>query len=120
MHELSIALNLIELAEDAARSAGARSVEVVHLRLGVMAGVVNDALLFGYEVACRGTLLEGSRLVIEDVPLVVYCPSCRRESTLASIQSLQCPHCGTFTADVRSGTELQLVSLEICDYAEIN
>ncbi len=110
MHELSIALNLVEIAEAAAEG---QPVQTVHLRLGAMAGVVKDALLFAYDVATKGTLLEGSRLDIEDVPLVIYCPRCRCERELASIQSLQCPVCGEFSADLRRGRELEIISLEV-------
>ncbi len=113
MHELSIALDLVEVAESAARAAGAQAVETVNLRVGVLSGVVKEALLFVYDSATEGTMLENSRLVIEDVPLVVFCPDCQRESELPSIQLLQCPHCGTYTADVRQGRELEIVSLEV-------
>ena len=113
MHELSIALQLIEIAEASARQADAQHVDTVHLRLGVLAGVVKDSLLFAYDTATAGTLLEGSRLEIEDVPLVIHCPSCQQDRELPSIQSFQCPICGTFSSDVRQGTELELVSLEI-------
>lgn len=113
MHELSIALQLVEIAENAAVRAGARHVEVVHLRLGALAGVVKDSLLFAYGTATEGTLLSGSRLEIEDIPVTIYCPACAAERELAAVQSFQCPVCGTFSADTRSGTELELVSLEI-------
>lgn len=113
MHELSIALQLIEIAEASARQADAQHVDTVHLRLGVLAGVVKDSLLFAYDTAAEGTLLEGSRLEIEDVPLVIHCPTCQQDRELPSIQSFQCPICGTFSSDVRQGTELELVSLEI-------
>ena len=85
MHELSIAIDLVEIAENAARSAGAQAVETVYLRVGVMSGVVKEALLFVYDTATKDTMLENSRLEIEDVPLVVYCPDCQLESELPSI-----------------------------------
>lgn len=113
MHELSIALNLVEIAEAAARDAGAARVETVYLKLGVFSGVIKEALCFGYDTATRGTLLEGSRLEIEDIPLVVYCPTCDQERELPSIQLFQCPHCGTPTNEIRRGTELELSSMEI-------
>ena len=113
MHELSVALQLIEIAEAAARQANAPQVDTVHLRLGVLAGVVKDSLLFAYDTATEGTMLAGSRLEIEDVPLVIHCPTCAQDRELPSIQAFQCPICGTFSSDVRQGTELELVSLEI-------
>lgn len=116
MHELSIAYSLVSTAEDAARKANAHRVTVVHLKLGLLSGVVKDALLFGYDIATEGTLLAGSRLEIEDVPVVIYCPSCDAEQALESIQSLRCPVCNTLTGDIRQGKELELVSLEIDDH----
>jgi hydrogenase nickel incorporation protein HypA/HybF len=65
MHELSIAARIVELAQEEAESRGVR-VLAVHLRLGPLSGVVRHALLGSYEIACAGTPLESSRLVIED------------------------------------------------------
>ena len=68
MHELSIAMSIVELAEE---EAGARGVGIraVHLRLGPLSGVVKRALLSAYELACEQTILEGSQLIIEEVPI---------------------------------------------------
>lgn len=113
MHELSLVLNLVEIAEASAREAGAERVEVVHLQVGVLSGVVKEALLFAYDIATEGTLLEGSRLEVEELPVVVYCPACGCLSELPSPQHLACPRCGEPTADIRQGTELEIVSLEV-------
>lgn len=120
MHELSIAYNLVKAAEDAARDAGVTQVSVVHLRLGALSGVVKDALLFSYDIATEGTLLAGSQLAIEDVPVVVFCPICNAEKTLESVQRFRCPTCDTLTGDIRQGKELELISLECDDYETTN
>lgn len=117
MHELSIVLNLIEIAEKAARDAGAERIEVAHLKLGRFAGVVKESLVFSYDLATQGTLLEGSRLEIEDIPLLVYCQTCDREIELPSIQLFQCPHCENPVLDIRHGREIELTSVEVCDRA---
>jgi hydrogenase nickel incorporation protein HypA/HybF len=54
---------------------------------------VKDALLFSYEVACQDTPLEGSRLLIEEVPITVFCPQCKEKRVLESVQSFSCPEC---------------------------
>lgn len=64
-------------------------------------------------MACFQTPLEGSRLVIEEVPVVVFCPHCEVERPLDSLQSFCCPECGTPTPRVERGRELELVALEI-------
>jgi hydrogenase nickel incorporation protein HypA/HybF len=66
MHELSIALSIVEIAQEQGDQQGGR-IDAVHLRLGSLAGVTRDALLFCYDVACQDTPLAGSRLVIQDV-----------------------------------------------------
>lgn len=55
----------METAVEAAREEEVARVTAVHLRLGALAGVAPEALLFCYDVAVEGTPLAGSRLVIE-------------------------------------------------------
>lgn len=116
MHELSIAYNLVSIAEDAAKEAGVDQIDSVHLKLGALAGVVQDALLFSFDVATKGTLLEGSTLQIENVPVVIYCEQCDAEHPLENIQLLRCPVCDTPCGDIRQGKELELVYLEYSEH----
>ncbi|MGD0646856.1 MAG: hydrogenase maturation nickel metallochaperone HypA [Acidobacteriaceae bacterium] len=113
MHELSIAYSLVELASQTAAEAGATRVRAVYLRLGALSGVDRGALDFCYEVATEGTLLAGSTLVVEELPVRVYCPACVQEVELASIQCFQCPQCGAPSGDIRQGRELALESIEV-------
>jgi hydrogenase nickel incorporation protein HypA/HybF len=116
MHELSIALSLVDLATNAATDAGEdRPIEAVHIRVGDLAGVVIDALEFCWEVATRDTPCQGARLEVEAVAVRVSCPSCHQESELEAPHAFRCAHCGTPTAQVVAGRELDLVSLEISD-----
>jgi hydrogenase nickel incorporation protein HypA/HybF len=112
MHELSIASSIVEMAEEEAESRGV-AIEAVHLRLGTLAGVVKEALLSCYEMACEGTRLEGSRLLIEEVPVVVRCSACGARGELPSLQSFCCPQCGAPTNEIVQGRELEVVALEI-------
>ena len=115
MHELSIAQSLVETATEAAREAGASKVTVVHLRLGQMSGVVKSSLDFCYELITQDTLLEGSCLVVHELPVMIYCPVCAREVELPSYQRFCCPHCDTPSADIRQGREIEVESLEVED-----
>jgi hydrogenase nickel incorporation protein HypA/HybF len=114
MHELSIAMGIVDAALDESQSRGVQ-VTAVHLRLGALSGVVKDALLFSYEVACQGTPLEGSQLIVEDLPVVIFCSECQATRTLPSVQSFICPECGAPTMDIRQGKELEVFALEIED-----
>ncbi len=115
MHELSIAMSLIEAAcEEAGRLGGVR-VEALHLRLGALSGVVREALEFSFELAAAGTAIEGARLEIEEIPVTVLCPRCGEERQLLSLQHFRCPVCDTPTPDVVHGRELELTALEVLD-----
>jgi hydrogenase nickel incorporation protein HypA/HybF len=116
MHELSIAMSIIELADEEAARRGVQ-VEAVHLRLGALSGVVRDALLSCYEMVCEGTPLQGSRLLVEDVPIVIFCTTCKAQRPLNSAQLFCCPECGTPSAEVVQGKELEVVALEIKECA---
>jgi hydrogenase nickel incorporation protein HypA/HybF len=113
MHELSIALSILDFAAEEAERQGRRRVVAIHLRLGPLSGVVKDALQSAYDLARETSDLGESELVIEEVPLVAYCPACCTERTLVSAQELCCPACGTPTPEVVRGRELEVFALEI-------
>jgi hydrogenase nickel incorporation protein HypA/HybF len=116
MHELSIAMSIAEMAGDEAACRGVE-VEAVHLRLGVLSGVVKEALLSCYEMACDGTALQGSHLIVDEVPTVIFCQKCKAERALSSVQLFCCPICGTPSAEIVQGKELEIVALEIKECA---
>ncbi len=117
MHELSIAMSLVDMASEEAERRGGVSIEAVHLKLGPLAGVVKEALAFSFDIAAAGSAIEGARLVIEDIPLTANCGPCGVERVIATPQHLRCPVCGTPTPDIVHGAELELFALEIRDNA---
>lgn len=115
MHEVSIAMSLVEAVSEQAAAEHVDKVHAVHIRVGAFAGVVNDALLFAWDIAAEGTVVAGARLLIEDVPLVVFCPQCDEAKTIEGHPVLQCPQCGTLTPTIVRGRELQLIAVEVPD-----
>jgi len=116
MHELSIAMSIVELAEEEAQRREVW-INVVHLKLGALSGVVREALLSCYEMACEGTALQGSRLEVEDVPVVIFCSSCQSRRPLSSMQLFCCSECGTPSSEIVQGKEIEVVALEIQECA---
>jgi hydrogenase nickel incorporation protein HypA/HybF len=112
MHELSIAMNIVQIAEEAARKADFSRVMVLHLRIGALSSVVPDALRFSFDLAAAGTMVEGARLEIEELQVRVFCERCGVESDLPSLQRFCCPLCQQPTGRIVQGRELQLISLE--------
>lgn len=113
MHELSIAMSIVDMATEEVIRLGAARVDAVHLRLGRLSGVVPRALRASFEMATEDTVLAGSRLVIEEIPILVYCGLCDATLPVSSMQAFSCSVCGTPTGDVRQGRELEVTALEI-------
>ena len=112
MHELSIAMNIVDtLGEELAGESG--KVAAVRVEVGVLSGVVPDALLFAWEAASNGSRLEGSRLEIQEKKAVVHCPYCGGDKELPAIDRLRCPDCDAFTPDLVSGRELRIREVEL-------
>jgi len=78
-----------------------------------MSGVVKESLLFSYDLACEGALLKGSNLVIEEIPVMVCCPTCGIETLPHPIQILRCLVCETPTPQVTRGKKLEVIALEM-------
>ena len=111
MHELSIALSLVEAVEEEAQKHEGR-VTAVHLRLGPLSGVIKDALMSAYGLASEGSTVSAP-LIIEEIPIVVYCDICQGNRTVPSMQWICCPDCGTPALQILQGKELELVALEM-------
>jgi hydrogenase nickel incorporation protein HypA/HybF len=119
MHELSIVSSIVEtvtetLAALPESSRGARVLEV-RLRVGALASVIPESLEFCWGIASEGTPLEGSRLVVNVLPVVMHCAACGEDMTLEGVQGFRCPRCGEPCSDMRQGRELEIDSIEIED-----
>ena len=112
MHELGIAQSIVEIAEENARQQGATRGLAVTVEVGALSGVMAESLEFCFDACCRETLLDGSRLKIEQVPARARCRECRQEYDLANFFD-NCPACDSAASDLLSGEELRIKEMEI-------
>ena len=112
MHELSIMQSALSLALDQARQAGAVRVHAIRLRIGMLSGVVPEALEFAFEALTPGTLAEGAKLAIEAVPARFWCATCTQELQSDNMFA-ECHGCHSPSGDLRAGREMELASLDI-------
>jgi hydrogenase nickel incorporation protein HypA/HybF len=113
MHELSIAQSIAEAVEIKAIECNAARVKRVRLRIGEASGIVTDALAFCFEmVASPVPILEGAHLSIDRVPHRALCRYCAREFDVTNFVA-RCPTCEEWSAEVVSGTELEILDMEI-------
>lgn len=117
MHELSIAQSLIEAACEAAAEEGSVRVTRLQVRIGLLSGVVPQALQFSFGLAAEGTACECAVLEVEEIRVRVFCSRCDEPRSLPDGYVLICPVCAAPTPQIIAGRELELVSLEITDDA---
>ena len=103
---------LVEMATEEAEKRGAR-VLAAHVKLGMLTGVVKEALMSAYEMASQGTPLEGTALVIAEIPAVVHCAVCQQDRVSRPYEWFSCGVCGAPATDVVRGRELELSALEL-------
>jgi hydrogenase nickel incorporation protein HypA/HybF len=115
MHELSIAMSVLEAIEEQSQQRNGARITAVHVKIGPLSGVVPKALQGAFELAREGTDFEECKLMIEEMPVIIRCAVCRADRPVVSIQQMSCSVCGTATADVAGGRELEVCAMEICE-----
>lgn len=115
MHEMGIALQIIDIASSALPDdVPDGQVETLNLKIGKLTAVVPESLRFCFNVASRDTRLAGARLNLEEIPVVVHCGECGSSSTIEK-PPFVCSTCGNGGIEIVSGRELMVVSIELAD-----
>ncbi|GAB4390145.1 MAG: hydrogenase maturation nickel metallochaperone HypA [Thermodesulfovibrionales bacterium] len=113
MHEASIALSILGIAENNCREAGYERVESIRVRVGRASGVLPDALVMAFDIVKAGTVSENASLLVDDVPVGGRCRACGQEFTTEDLYILACPLCGSGDFTVDSGRELDITEIEV-------
>lgn len=110
MHELSIAMSIVEIAEENAKQSNVTKLTEIELEVGALSGVVYDALEFAMEEAVRDTILENAIRKIIRIPGKAKCNDCSNEFDVDDIYTA-CPKCNSFDSEVIGGKELRVKTL---------
>lgn len=113
MHELAVTQNLVDIAVDAARSAGATQIRAVHVVVGALTGIAPDSLQFYFDFISRDTLAAGARLELTLQPAQATCGNCGALFAVAPPLDGCCPACGGAPAHVVGGNALLVKSIEV-------
>jgi hydrogenase nickel incorporation protein HypA/HybF len=112
MHELSIALNLVEQASKAASDNGGTKVVELQILLGELCGVERDALEFCFPLASEGSIVEGAKLKIESQKAQGKCLNCGHQQII-EIPVFLCSNCSQGHLEVISGRDFLLQSIGV-------
>jgi len=107
MHELSIAVNVVDTVVDYAKSNNAKIVHYIELDIGTLSGVVVEALDFAMTEAVKGSICENAEVKINEISAVAICNSCNNQFDVDDLYSV-CPKCDSFDNRLIKGKELNL------------
>ena len=114
MHEMSIALSIIDIAEKEVKKAKATKVNEIELEVGQLAGVEYRALEFAFETIVKDTILENAIVKIHKPKGQAICSNCKTTFELKDLYSA-CPKCDGYYYNIIKGKELRVKSLLVDD-----
>ena len=111
MHELSIAMGIVNIASEACRKANKSSVTRIGLEIGRLSGVEIDALNFVWPAAVERSVLANAEKEIEIIEAEAVCLECGTSYTVTNHYD-GCPSCGSYFKEIKKGSELRVKYIE--------
>ena len=112
MHEMSIAVPLVQQLQAIVREHQADRVEAISVSAGEMRQVVPELLVSAFEMASKGTCAEDAKLEVTIVPINARCRVCGTEFG-AAIDEFACPRCNQADVEIIEGNEIIIQSVSL-------
>jgi len=112
MHELSVTLGIVKIAENETKKANANSVEVIELEIGSLAGIEFESLDFVWPSAVKDTVLENALKKITIIKGKAKCIDCDMIFEINHLYD-SCPKCKSNFKGILQGKELRVKALEV-------
>ena len=112
MHELSVMAHILERVESHADRLGVARVLAINLVIGDRASIVDDSLLFYFDMMTPGTVAEGAQLKVRRTFTTCHCPTCAKDF-VPDGYGFRCPACETLGTVTNDGSEFLIESLEV-------
>ena len=106
MHELNLIRHIVHIVSE--RANGSKVTQVT-LEVGKLSAVTPNAIRLGFDLATRGTPLEGARLDIIEIPGLGRCRICGQNVPMNQLVE-RCP-CGSVDLDLIAGEELTITQI---------
>jgi hydrogenase nickel incorporation protein HypA/HybF len=114
MHELSVAQNIVEIIQQHVPESELERVAAVRLKIGAVAGIVPESLVFSFQAITAESSLCHAHLEIECIPFRIHCNTCDT-TTENEVGFAVCETCGSTDTKILSGSELNIVEIEIAE-----
>ena len=112
MHELSIVMNIVDIANDYLKKANAKKILEIELEIGTLSGVDFAALDFALEVGVQDSIISNSKKIINKIQAKAQCLECQHKFEIDSYY-YHCPECNGFRFDILQGKELRVKSITV-------
>ena len=112
MHEMSVAMNIIDVATSSALAEEAATIDEIEIEVGELSGIMIESLEFCLDAAIRQTMADGAKVSITRVKGRGICEHCRAEVRLDSLHT-PCPQCGEYGIRITGGSDIRLLSLVV-------
>lgn len=115
MHELSIAMGMVEELMRIARENNAKKITTVNLKIGRISGIVIDSLKFAFDaIKFEYSFISDAEILIEEVPVMHECNNCGNIfETVETLYFSSCPKCSSYNLKLLSGDEMHIKNLEV-------
>ena len=112
MHEMGIVLHLAKTLEATAKEKNIIKIGRVTLQVGEVSGIMTDLFSDCWNYfKVKSEVLKESTLVIETIPAVTFCDSCKKEYETIKY-GRQCPYCGSYETWLVKGNECIIKEIE--------
>jgi len=114
VHEVSIALGMVDELIKIANNNNATKINSVKLKIGKMSGIVTDSLIFAFDaVKLEHSLLSEAVIEIEEIPTVCECEDCNSSFEIDNMYFPICSNCKSFNVKIISGEEQHIENVEL-------
>lgn len=112
MHEMSLCEGVLQVLEENAKDQDFACVKTVWLEIGALSGVEVEAMRFAFDVVMKGSLADGAKLEIIELPGLAWCLKCEKNVTVKQ-RFDACPDCQGYQLHVTGGDEMRIKELEV-------
>ena len=112
MHELSLVMGVLNIAEEEMKKHQAALIEEIELDIGLLSGVEMAAFDFAWEQAKKSTPLENTKRTINLIAGEGVCQDCNHAFSVQEFYD-PCPNCGQHLIHILKGKEFRVKSLTV-------
>lgn len=119
MHELALAMEIVEAVKNSLRGHKVRMVKEVEIEMGELHNVTPEQMEYVFEMASKDTIAEGAKLKVKIKKGKVRCLSCGYSGRVDvdmkhehdHFADLHCPECRGASLEILEGQDIEIKNI---------